>query len=750
MSPKIAEGAGIVKSQHWAIVLGKALFWDQQAGSDGNACANCHYHAGADTRLRNQLNPGFNDVTGANGGDAGFGSLFTQTGSIQPGQMPSGDAAGSNYELKQSDFPLHVLRDETQRDSAIVSTTNDRVGSQGSFNSPFEAVRSSGKKDRCGSADATIFHAGTLAARQVEPRNTPTTINAVFNNRNFWDGRANNLFNGVGVFGMRDIKGDPNKRLVVIDSSGKMALTYLEIEDASLASQALSPILNSVEMSCDGRTFTDVAHKLLWSGNDARVALDTQSVDSSDSVLGPYAKPGDRTGLKNRYTYDTLIQKAFDPRWWSAGGKYRIVDGALKRDRTGYTQMELNMPMFWGVAIMMYESTLVSNQSEFDTLVAQNHIRLPGPFNCISDSTVDPLLARGCAMFFGLQGAPVFNPEINPSPSHGLGCALCHGGADTFSQASVQAGTPFPPFVTGRDVNGNPDMRDLGFANIGVQPVFSDQMLGRTDPYGNPLSYGRQYKNYIAGGADPTNAPQLLDKALLQAVLAGPEAMSQGAGGAFDGTAKLEVDGATKIPTLRNAALTPPYSSWGGFSSLRQILKAYNRGLNRRQVSDSLYDAHGTACVSGDDSGTGPDGNRTHTDLQNPKSSCGTNVTSLIQSLGMSDCDANGGPNQACLDQGRSVSNDDLAALVRFIESLSDPRVQCDAAPFDHPALKITNGHSQRDRNRDGRADDIVFRFPAVGAAGFSHDSGFCIPNAGDLFAPGMQSRSGGEKASIP
>jgi lipoprotein NlpD len=43
--------------------------------------------------------------------------------------------------------------------------------------------------------------------RQVEPRQTPTTINSAFFYRNFWDGRANNLFNGVGVFGMRDIAG---------------------------------------------------------------------------------------------------------------------------------------------------------------------------------------------------------------------------------------------------------------------------------------------------------------------------------------------------------------------------------------------------------------------------------------------------------------------------------------------------------------------------------------------------------------
>ena len=40
--------------------------------------------------------------------------------------------------------------------------------------------------------------------RRVEPRNTPTMINAVFNHRNFWDMRAQNLFNGVNPFGDRD------------------------------------------------------------------------------------------------------------------------------------------------------------------------------------------------------------------------------------------------------------------------------------------------------------------------------------------------------------------------------------------------------------------------------------------------------------------------------------------------------------------------------------------------------------------
>src|SRR5262245_57050940 len=45
-----------VRDQNTLIVLGKALFWDMQLGSDGRtACASCHFHAGADHRVQNQL-----------------------------------------------------------------------------------------------------------------------------------------------------------------------------------------------------------------------------------------------------------------------------------------------------------------------------------------------------------------------------------------------------------------------------------------------------------------------------------------------------------------------------------------------------------------------------------------------------------------------------------------------------------------------------------------------------------------------
>jgi hypothetical protein len=51
--PGIAQ---YVANQQSLIVLGKALFWDAQVGSDGRiACATCHFHAGADHRITNQI-----------------------------------------------------------------------------------------------------------------------------------------------------------------------------------------------------------------------------------------------------------------------------------------------------------------------------------------------------------------------------------------------------------------------------------------------------------------------------------------------------------------------------------------------------------------------------------------------------------------------------------------------------------------------------------------------------------------------
>jgi hypothetical protein len=104
-------------------VLGKALFWDMQVGSDGvQACATCHFRAGADPRTKNQISPGFLRVT------------FQPGGGMVPDPdfdfAAGGVAQGPNYRLTPEDFPLRRLTVPADRESAIEADTNNVVASQ--------------------------------------------------------------------------------------------------------------------------------------------------------------------------------------------------------------------------------------------------------------------------------------------------------------------------------------------------------------------------------------------------------------------------------------------------------------------------------------------------------------------------------------------------------------------------------------------------------------------------------------------
>lgn len=756
------EQAGVFNpdGKAWAIALGKALFWDEQVGSDGNACASCHFNAGADTRLSNQLNPGSHDLTRGPAGDIGFGSIRSDTGHVLPGRMPSGGLPDSSYRLKPTDMPLHQLADETDRNSPIVTTTNDRVSSFGAFAAKFRRLGFMDVEDSCSRADGSVFHVGRSAARQVEPRNSPTTINAGFSFRNFWDGRANNLYNGVGVFGLRDVEDDATRphdprrdNRLIVAQGGAPTLAFLMVENDSLASQSMGPPENALEMSCDKRTFPQIGRKLLTT-----IPLLNQRVSKDDSMLGSMASKWGH-GLDPRWPYAELIRRAFAPKYWALPGRYRIANGKLHADqRNGFTQMETNFSMFFGLAVAAYEATLVSDKSEFDMLQTQGKLtmtprfggRIPG--GCVAAADVDPLLVRGCTIF----ARAITGPDVAPPPDgiRGGGCFVCHNGQGggaartiqtLLGEGQVQEGENVGLFLTVADVHGVPDLRDQGFSNIGLRPVLSDTMSGQTDPYGQPLSFGRQLWQHLDG---KPNA--LLDPPLRRAVAAGNvptrrEVGSPPANGTFQ---KLEVDGSSKAPSLRNVALTPPYFSWGGYPNLRQVLRLYNRGVNRRDIDGaSDPDNYGTTCVSGDNSGTGP--------LGNPSSpgelvDCNTNTTGNIRPLGLSDCDANSGPNASCIANGHTPQTDDLAALERFMRALTDARVQCDRAPFDHPELHVIAGHAPQDVDcHEERAEDVVFRLPATGASGYAPSSGLCIPNTGDLFAPGMQARSGGGRVVV-
>ncbi len=290
-----------------AIELGKALFWDQAVGSDGldgnsrpigQACASCHFNAGADSRTFTQLNPGFRAIPPDN--------TFTPP-------------FGVNYQLRRADFPFFRLTDPANRFSTLLFDTNDVASSQGVFRQHFVDINcliglvlpSSCSATDIGSPEASIFNTAFPPAREVEPRNTPSMINAVFNFRNFWDGRARNEFNGVNPIG--DL--DPFARVLISGSLLQLQKTQLNgnlrLENSSLASQSVGPPLSDLEMSFNGRIFAKLGKKMLSFAN----GLPNQQVDRNDSVLGPLSR-SPLNGIM--LSYSDLIKQAFQAQWWNS------------------------------------------------------------------------------------------------------------------------------------------------------------------------------------------------------------------------------------------------------------------------------------------------------------------------------------------------------------------------------------------------------------------------------------------------
>ena len=513
-----------------AIVLGKALFWDQQAGSDGLACASCHFHAGADNRVKNQLDPDLRNETKS------LQNIWNLTASHKNSKTGPPPGGGPDYTLGKLDFPLHQLQDATNNNSKVLFDSDDVVGSQGVFRADFNHVNvlsflDQKKAEVCSGALSPTFSVHGINTRQVEPRNTPTVINAIFNFRNFWDGRANNVFNGRNPFGPRDKTAgiDPLNSVFVSDQLlSDLTPIAVSIPDASLASQAVGPPGSDLEMSCRGRIFEEIGLRILTAQ-----PLALQKVDPTDSVLGPYANK--TQGLNT--SYEALIMKAFAPKFWLS----------LRLSPDGYPQMVKNFSLFWGLSIMLYESTLVSDQS---------------PFDRYSNGNVSAMNAQQTAGFQVFMGNG--------------GCIFCHKGPEFTGAASslktAQAlGAQVEHMIMG---DGNVSLYDSGFYNIGVRPPGSDRGAGSTDPFGNPLSWSREAKNAVASGKSSTNL-----------IGVGPDGINVFTCNfqidpcvPVTNNARDSVDGSFKVPSLRNVELTGPYFHNGGQATLDQVVAFYNRG----------------------------------------------------------------------------------------------------------------------------------------------------------------------------
>ena len=646
-TPEPSNLNDFVKDRNAALVLGKALFWDMQVGSDGvQACASCHFNAGADSRAKNQISPG----------------LLRSHQNASPNPDTT-FVIGPNYKLKPSDFPLRKLANVHDRSSAVLDDRNDIVSSQGVMSGLFENMIPGFPVDVTSYlADPDGFQVNRVNVRRVEPRNTPTTINAVFNFRNFWDGRAQNDFNGVNPFGSRD----PNAFLFK-SVNDNLVQTRVSLNNSSLASQAVGPPGNPFEMSARNRSFPKIGVKLL-----SLRPLGLQQVASDDSVLGSYNR-GSAPGL-NVPNYKQLVKAAFNAQWYDSSQYIRVnVDGsttlldavagrASKRNgENTYTQAEYNFSLFFGLAVQMYEATLVSNDTPFDRF-------LDGDTTAITPEQV--------------LGFALFGNDIPGSPSFGAGparCANCHGGIET-TDASVTKVGAAQSATAGPLRRRQTNVIDLGFNNIGVTPTLEDLGVGGLDPFGNPLSVAR--KAFL----DPNDPNRVFLRS----------------------TDVFGADGGFKIPSLRNVELTAPYFHNGGAATLSEVIDFYFRGGDHQSVPIGLRAPANNAGI--------PTGALLQTGALLGFDPLRLNAVQIRPLGTLTGVNFDNVPAQ-----DRPFNETDKQALLAFLASLTDERVKYRKAPFDHPQLFIPNGHIGNESsviNVFGNAADNFKEIPATGRNG--------------------------------
>jgi hypothetical protein len=293
--------------------------------------------------------------------------------------------------------------------------------------------------------------------------------------------------------------------------------------------------------------------------------------------------------------------------------------------------------------VQRYQARLVSDRSPFEAFMEGD------------DAALDDEQRRGLLTFVG--------------PGN---CVSCHGGP-AFTRAAVDDAPelivlgPAAELAGGALVVGDGEaLSDVGFSNTGVRPTDEDPGRGG-EAMGWPLSFAR---HALEGGGT-----------LLPAGAALPCR-------AADCPRTVRVDGAFKVPGLRNVELTGPYFHNGGQAILAQVIEFYAR----------------------------------HGDF--------------------------GAANIADLDAEMALIEIAAAArrpLVALLLALTDERVRKERAPFDHPQLFVPHGHAGDqdlitcvEPDRRGRACDDMLEIPAVGAGGRRADNLAPLANfLGAANAPG-------------
>ena len=737
-----------IKDMSAAVALGKALFWDIQASSDGfTACASCHYNGGADARIKNEMYPGHDET---------FNIFESGRG-------------GVNTTLESSDFPFHRLSNPNDAESTVLRSVDDAHASAGVPLRIFEGV-TPGE----GLEDGTIvpdpeFNVGGCNLDQVTNRNAPTVINSVFFVRSYWDGRADYIFNGVNAYGAQD----PDARVLKTMPDGSVQEVQIAIEKAALASQAVNPLPSPVEMAWkDGvevRSLAVVAQKML-----PMAPLKLQEVHLEDQHLGQFSAYPDR-GLDPSITYEGMIQDAFVDEWWNGAGTF-----------DGFTHMEKNFSLYWGLAIHMYEATLVSDQTPWDLYEAGDETALTeqeqrglnrfmsggaGCADCHAGSEFaggtwsdleDPLtgIRHGVERMGMVNGGQLaligltniqgpdnptvlgheefwyadnlrmgqFVQVIRPDTGQALvqvniphtGCELGVEGEPIETEIEMLPGPGFPTTPAPDPLDPHPPaefvlisqaLGALPNGDCGMRVIIEGELVfGTNTPAGEypVLINGQQVAAIVLGESNPDAVydagfynigvrPTFEDLGIGADGPFGPLSFTkriqngEASAMSFDLEQPVQpdeyaaVNGAFKASSLRNIALTAPYMHNGSMATLEQVVQFYARGADFLEQNIP-------------DTDPGVDG-------------------------------VGGLRNKA----------DEQAAMVAFLSNgLLDQRVLNESGPFSHPSLprKIGSAGNElqvTDANLDGEAEPEIFEIPATGING-----GRTATTFNDQLAPGV------------
>lgn len=703
-----------VKNDAAAVALGKALFWDMRVGSDDRtACATCHHHAGIDSRTKNTA------------------FAFREKDFVtNKDQKPL-----ANHQWSEADHFPWTDKDSERKDSKkfglIVGDSSLVIGSQGvrrrDFDSDaFEAawlaqkgqakklLKETGHVPVVKPKEFTGSDEQNFTLRQVTGRNSPTVINAGHLARLFHDGRASDIFNGYDVFGSDSPYQDHVGKYRV--RNGRLVRVEIEIHSATAASQAVGPPLNPSEMSYKGRDFHHIAMKLLDSA-----PLMNQEVAADDSVLAKY-RNGDK-GLTT--TYRQLIQDAFDESWWNQRGLPLAIPLNDEKPELGKPvkviddMMIANFSLYFGLAVMAYEQTLVSDDSPFDRFVRGEVLSLSAQ----ARRGFEKFTSHGCA-----------DCHLMPEFS-GATFAAIFGEAKEEEADEYEAPLPTPrPLPKPLNPDGfafveemlfkvpEPRFRayDNGFYNIGVTGLgdkrYFDFGIGAEIRVTKPATHAtttdaEQALEMIApnirGNFNESGKKTLKTKK--SRALSNPEAANQKAADgtpanrATDNNAATQtaagkpnpeyfrpskarkrfpnqspvkdgqsaVNGAFKTPSLRNIAQTTPYMHNGAFVTLKEVLRFYRYG---------------------------------------PRLITGDNESVKFHHPELIDLRAN-----------LLTAPDGDDDIIAFLKALTDERVLRHAAPFDHPSLTLPSGNLKADGDKRDNDLDEITTLPATGKVG--HDN---------------------------